>query len=274
MREEILIHLGKKWRSELMYRLKSLITRLCSRVNGVVNNYELAKSMSPGHQGKRRWREKKERKEKNGRGKRERRKENLKWDFQTKATVWVVAHGIVALYPPRSIDETEGVASPSLQMPRKHFSTRTGSTVVSRFPDIRSLLFFLFKLNFNLSNGNWIFFIQIYISSLSSFNYIQTLWSKPFDSSSYTVAQTRLLSMMKHHGICSVHSVFQSMFFQHVPTSYWNHRNHSLLNDELSLVFNFAVVIYTECWKKKNRTSVEKICRIYFLNTLYILPHP
>lgn len=57
--EEILIHLGKKWRSELMYRLKSLITRLCSRVNGVVNNYELAKSMSPGHQGKRRWREKK-----------------------------------------------------------------------------------------------------------------------------------------------------------------------------------------------------------------------
>lgn len=59
MREEILIHLGKKWRSELMYRLKSLITRLCSRVNGVVNNYELAKSMSPGHQGKRRWREKK-----------------------------------------------------------------------------------------------------------------------------------------------------------------------------------------------------------------------
>lgn len=62
-----------------MYRLKSLITRLCSRVNGVVNNYELAKSMSPGHQRKRRWREKKkERKEKNGRGERERRKENLK----------------------------------------------------------------------------------------------------------------------------------------------------------------------------------------------------
>lgn len=180
MREEILIHLGKKWRSELMYRLKSLITRLCSRVNGVVNNYELAKSMSPGHQGKRRWREKKERKEKNGRGERERRKENLKWDFQTKATVWVVAHGIVALYPPRSIDETEGVASPSLQMPRKHFSTRTGSTVVSRFPDIRSLLFFLFKLNFNLSNGNWIFFIDIYfftfLIQLYTNPLIETLW--------------------------------------------------------------------------------------------------
>lgn len=176
MREEILIHLGKKWRSELMYRLKSLITRLCSRVNGVVNNYELAKSMSPGHQGKRRWREKKERKEKNGRGERERRKENLKWDFQTKATVWVVAHGIVALYPPRSIDETEGVASPSLQMPRKHFSTRTGSTVVSRFPDIRSLLFFLFKLlilTYRMEIGFFYtdiyfftFLIQLYTNSL------------------------------------------------------------------------------------------------------------
>lgn len=181
MREEILIHLGKKWRSELMYRLKFLITRLCSRVNGVVNNYELAKSMSPGHQGKRRWREKKERKEKNGRGERERRKENLKWDFQTKATVWVVVHGIVALYPPRSIDETEGVASPSLQMPRKHFSTRTGSTVVSRFPDIRSLLFFLFKLlilTYRMEIGFFLyryifltFLIQLYTNPL-----IETLW--------------------------------------------------------------------------------------------------
>lgn len=177
MREEILIHLGKKWRSELMYRLKSLITRLCSRVNGVVNNYELAKSMSPGHQGKRRWREKKERKEKNGRGERERRKENLKWDFQTKATVWVVAHGIVALYPPRSIDETEGVASPSLQMPRKHFSTRTGSTVVSRFPDIRSLLFFLFKLlilTYRMEIG---FFLYRYIF----LHFPHSIIYKPFD---------------------------------------------------------------------------------------------